>query len=173
MLTKLEIRILMREREALLNPSQAAAETSRIWEQIEGLDAFRQARTVLSYMGIPGEVSTLDFMEKWRHTKRFAIPLVVGDELEFFEYDPEHLKEGYRGILEPSPDAHPVCAEEIEFALIPGVAFAFKDGRLWRMGRGKGFYDRALPRLNCPRWGVFYSFRLLDEIPLDPWDQPL
>jgi len=170
---KSEIRALMRQREALLNPADAAAETARIWKEVEDLDSFRYARTVLSYMDIPGEVPTVEFMEKWRTSKRFAIPRVAGDELEFYEYDPARLKKGYRDILEPAPDAIHVSAEDIDFALIPGVAFAFRDGRLWRLGRGKGFYDRTLPRLNCPKRGIFYSFRLLEEIPLDPWDQPL
>jgi len=156
-----------------MTPEDAVRESRMIWNRVESLDSFRQARTVLSYMDIPGEVPTVDFMEKWRGVKRFAIPLVVGDNLEYYEYDPEHLISGYRCIPEPSPDACRVGPDEMDFALIPGVAFAFRDGRLWRMGRGRGFYDRALQYLDCPRWGIFYSFRLLDEIPLDPWDMPL
>ncbi len=159
--------------ESLMTPEAAAQEAFSIWERVENLESFRKAGTVLSYMDIPGEVPTVVFMDKWRGSKRFAIPLVVGNELEFYEYDPKRLRAGYRGIPEPSPDARPVSAGEVDFALIPGVAFAFRNGRLWRMGRGKGFYDRTLPRLNCPKWGIFYSFRLLDEIPLDSWDQPL
>jgi len=172
-MTKKEIRAEMKRRESLMTPEEAACENRLIWDRVEGLDAFQQAYTVLSYMDIPGEVPTVDFMNKWRSVKRFAIPLVSGDELEFREYDPGRLHSGYKGIPEPSADAVRIDPEEIDFALVPGVAFSFRDGRLWRLGRGKGFYDRALPHLDCPAWGVFYSFRLLEEIPVDPWDQPL
>ena len=163
----------MRRMESLMTPEAAAQEAFLIWERVENLESFRKAGTVLSYMDIPGEVPTVAFMDKWRGSKRFAIPLVVEDSLEFYEYDPKRLRPGYKGIPEPSSDAVPVSAGEVDFALIPGVAFAFRDGRLWRLGRGKGFYDRTLPRLNCPKWGIFYSFRLLNEIPLDSWDIPL
>lgn len=103
--------------------------------------------------------------------KRFVLPLVVGDRLVLKEYTgPESLVPGYRGIFEPSADAITVSPEEIDFAVIPGVAF---DRKCRRMGRGKGFYDRLLPQVGCMKVGVGYDCQLLDGIPTDPWDVPL
>lgn len=170
-MTKKEIRVEMKRRESTFR--DADIETPVIWNRIEELPEFRDARTVLAYMAIPGEVPTRGFIDKWRGEKRIAIPLVVGDTLELYEYDPSHLVEGYKGILEPSADAKPVDPSEIDLVLVPGVAFCRKDGRLWRLGRGKGFYDRLLGRLTCPSAGIFFSFRLLPDLPLDPWDLPL
>lgn len=170
-MTKKEIRAEMKLREAAF--CNADVETPAIWRRIEELPEFRDARTVLAYMAIPGEVPAQEFIDKWRGDKRIAIPLVVGDSLELYEYDPAHLKVGYKGILEPSADAVPVDPSEVDLALVPGVAFCRRDGRLWRLGRGKGFYDRLLCRLACPSAGIFFSFRLLPSLPLDPWDLPL
>lgn len=170
-MTKKEIRSEMKIREAAFR--DAELETPAVWARIERLPEFRGARTILAYMDIPGEVPTREFIDKWRGGKRIAIPLVAGDSLELYEYDPARLKEGYRGILEPSADAVPVDPSEIDLALVPGEAFCRKDGRLWRLGRGKGFYDRLLARLDCPSAGIFFSFRLLPDLPLDPWDLPL
>lgn len=46
-------------------------------------------------------------------------------------------------------------------------------GKVRRLGRGKGFYDRLLPQLRCPAIGICYPFRVLDAVPADPWDRPL
>ena len=170
-MTKNDIRALMRSREKEFSGGQS--ESAEIWAKVESLPVFGEARTVLVYMAIPGEVPTSGFIEKWRGSKRIAIPLVEGDNLILCEYDPAHLKAGYKGIPEPDETAERISPEEIDLALVPGVAFAIKDGKMWRMGRGKGFYDRLLPRLRCPKAGIFFSYRLVDSLPLDPWDQPL
>ena len=163
------LRALMREREKEFSAEQAAAEASEILRRVESLPAFARARTILLYMSMPGEVPTKSFIDKWASSKRIVLPLVKGDELELREYDPAKLREGYRGILEPSDDCAPIDPSEIDFALVPGVAF---DGNN-RLGRGKGFYDRLLPRLRCPAYGAAFSFRIVDKVPADPWDAPL
>lgn len=169
--TKQEIRLEMKRREAEFRDWDS--ETDLIWRSVEGLPEFQEASCVMSYMDIPGEVPTRGFMDKWRGVKRFAIPLVVGDNLQLYEYDPEKLVRGYKGIMEPSLNAVRIMPEEVRLALVPGVAFASDGKKVWRLGRGKGFYDRFLPSLNCPRYGIFFSFRLMDSIPLEEWDLPL
>lgn len=174
-MTKNEIRQEMKRREAkFLASGTARTESARILGRIEALPEFASARTVLVYSAIPGEVLTDGFLRCWHGRKRLVLPRVCGDDLELCEYDPAHLAPGYRGILEPSADAVAVGADEIDFALVPGVAFARRpDGRLSRLGRGKGYYDRLLPHLKCKKAGVFFDFRLVDEIPTDDWDVPI
>lgn len=145
-----------------------------IWQQVEASSEFRSASTVLVYMSIRGEVLTRDFIDRWHTRKRIAIPLVKGDTLTLKLYDPSRLVEGYRGIIEPSDDAEEIATSEIDLAIVPGAAFKKQaDGQVLRLGRGGGFYDRLLPLLNCPAFGVCYSCRLMDDIPTDPWDRPL
>lgn len=61
--------------------------------------------------------------------------------------------------------------EPLEAILVPGVGFTLKGDRL---GRGAGHYDRLLARAApCQRIGVCWQEQLLEEIPLDPWDQPV
>ena len=105
------------------------------------------------------------------------IPLVTPSGLELREYRPDCLVSGYAGIPEPSAGA-PLCRpDEVDFAFVPGVAFSRgqegEPGRIWRLGRGKACYDRLLPSLHCPVAGVAFPFRLVDRLPLDPWDRPL
>lgn len=184
-MTKSELRSEMKRKEKDFLASGASVDETRdIWAAIEGSADFQRAGTVLIYMDIPGEVPTGDFITRWSGVKRFVIPLVCGDELLLKYYDPERLVSGYRGILEPSADAEDVPVEAVELALVPGVAFVRPDGtafpqcvaapgEVFRMGRGKGFYDRLVPKLKCRCMAVGYSFRWVDALPLDPWDAPL
>ena len=202
MADKHAIRAMMRQRAAaFLASGQAAPESARILAELEAMPAFHDAACVLVYMALPDEVQTAPLLERWAGRKRLVIPRVAGEDLELCEYDPARLQTGYRGILEPAPDALPVCPDEIDLAVVPGTAFSqgqnvWRLGRgseeqsdagglggtppnqtntktVWRLGRGKGFYDRLLPRLRCPAVGICYPFRVLPEIPTDPWDQPL
>ena len=169
------LRAHMREIEkAFLASGKASRETSAVLSALERDSRFVSAGCVLMYMSIPGEVETADFIARWHGSKRIVIPRVVGEELELFEYDPDRLVPGYLGILEPSDDAVRVDPSEIDLAVIPGVAFSrLPDGRVLRMGHGKGFYDRLLPQLSCPKLGICFGFRVLSEIPSDAWDVPL
>lgn len=172
--SKQAVRALMRaQAAAFLAGGSAAAESARILAAAEALPAFRTADCVLLYMALPDEVQTAPLLARWAGRKRIAIPRVCGQELELCAYDPDRIQPGYRGIPEPDPQARRIDPDEIGLALVPGVAFAFGAGQVRRLGRGKGFYDRLLPRLRCPAVGICYPFRVLDTIPTDPWDHPL
>lgn len=176
-MTKQESRAAARaafETWAAADPEGPVKASRRIMERIEESVEFRDAGTVLVYMSIRGEVLTQASVDKWRASKRIAIPLVKGKDLSLRLYDPPLLVEGYRGIIEPSDAAVEIDPAEIDLAIVPGAAFELKDGgKVLRLGRGGGFYDRLLPRLDCPKFGVCFSCRLIDGIPVDPWDIPL
>lgn len=150
-----------------------AAASDAIWRQVEALPEFAAATRVLIYMSIPGEVQTREFIARWRERKEFVLPLVCEEHLELHAYAPQWLVPGYRGIEEPSANAPLVAPEDVELALVPGIAFARTPSGVLRMGRGGGFYDRLLPQLSCPTVGICYSYRLVDSLPIEPWDIPL
>jgi len=146
---------------------------SLFWRGIEKSDAFASASTILCYMSISGEVPAMEAIQRWSAYKTIALPLVRGEMLELRKYHPEKLVRGYKNILEPSMDAELLAPSDIELAFVPGVAFCRKDGRVLRLGRGGGFYDRLLPLMTCRKVGVCFDYRELDDIPIDPWDAVL
>lgn len=167
---KKEVRKYIKERWTAFSADAARMqkEEADIWEAVELSGEFAAARTVLVYMDIEGEVPTREFIARWSGIKRIVLPLVTeGDDLVMKEYDPEKLHPGFKGIMEPSDNAPDVSPDEINLALIPGIAFT-RDGA--RLGRGGGYYDRLIPRLNCPCWGLSYSCRIVESLPVDPWD---
>ena len=164
------IRREVAQAKAALSAEQRRAEAEAVWTRVEASEDFRAARTVLAYCSLPDELETESFLERWSGSKRLAVPVVEGSRLILKEYSPDKLHKGYKGISEPDAGCPQIGPEEIDFAIIPGVAFT-REG--WRLGRGKGFYDRLLPELNCPKVGVAYSCQILDSLPIEPHDARL
>lgn len=82
------------------------------------------------------------------------------------------LEAGSLGIPEPRKECPSVEPGDIDWALVPGIAF---DPRCYRLGRGAGYYDRLLPllRADTPRWALGFDVQLLDELPVEPHDVPV
>ena len=55
-----------------------------------------------------------------------------------------------------------------ELIVMPALA-AGRDGN--RLGRGKGFYDRAVSSLEAPRVAVVHDSEVFDQVPAEPFDQ--
>ena len=43
----------------------------------------------------------------------------------------------------------------------------------YRLGRGKGYYDRYLSRTGAYRIGVSYGIERVDRLPREEWDLPM
>jgi 5,10-methenyltetrahydrofolate synthetase len=141
----------------------------KIISQLEKLPQFQEAQRIFIYWSLPDEVPTHEFIEKWRREKQFILPRVVGDHLELREYTGvEALKRGDSyNIKEPTG---PVVTdfENIDLAVIPGLAFSEKGDRL---GRGGGYYDRTLPFLTeAFKTGIAFPFQVIPDIPTDQND---
>jgi len=141
-----------------------------LWYRLSALHEFKDAGTVLLFWSIPGEPFSHDFISKVSSIKRVVLPRVVGETLELREYAGDTMIAGYRGIMEPGSRAAIVQPSEIDFAVVPGLAFDAK-GR--RLGRGKGYYDRLLPLLGCMKVGVCLESHFVGEVPVEKHDIPL
>ena len=140
-----------------------------LWEQVQQHPAFIQAHTVLLYSALPDEVPTETFIARWADKKQILLPVVCGDTLILRRYDPNALQNGYQGVLEPNALCEEWTPQDVDFAVVPGLAFT-PDGQ--RMGRGKGYYDRLIPQLtHAVKVSVAFPFQLCEQIPQDPWDE--
>lgn len=140
-----------------------------ICNKVLNLPQIKEAKTVFLYHALPDEVQTISVLNKIIGEKRVVLPVVVGDDLVIKEYIPSNLKVGYMNILEPAQE-ETVNPQEIDLAIVPGIAF---DSKCNRLGRGKGYYDRLLPKTNCTKIGICYNFQLVDNIPADSNDIPM
>ncbi|MBX7230846.1 MAG: 5-formyltetrahydrofolate cyclo-ligase [Bdellovibrionales bacterium] len=97
-------------------------------------------------------------------------PVIRGQSLEFFEPESETAwQKSNWGFLEPNVNlAKAVDLQQCQVILVPGVAF---DRRGIRLGRGQGFYDRALAQFKGKKIGLAYAVQVLEEfLPCEPHD---
>jgi 5-formyltetrahydrofolate cyclo-ligase len=161
-----------------LSEVERLARSRRVWERVAGLSCYQHARMVLGYMAFDHEVLTDGLMQQAMASgKQLVLPMVLGDRQNMTLYAIEDLGRdvapGYRGILEPRPRRTRAVAPEIlDLALIPGVAFDLRGGRL---GFGAGFYDRLLSRLprGIPTVGLAFDFQVIPRLPCQPHDMLL
>lgn len=154
-----------------LSPEQAAAWSREIHRRIWSLKVYRNAKTVHTYVALPGEVETRPLIRSALRTgKRILVPRVAATQLEHVEIvGLDDLRPGTMGIPEPGPDRKPVSnLGMIDLVVVPGLIFD-RQGR--RLGFGKGFYDRFLSQLDVPTVGLAFEEQLSDVVPAGPDDR--
>ena len=138
---------ILAQREQLPADTRAAY-SAAITERLLQLPEYRQAGTVLGYMNFGAEFAS----ERWvarvlADGKRLALPKVNRHtnhlDLYWVEDLENQLAAGLWGIREPVVERceRLTASNEVEFTLLPGVAFT-RDGA--RLGYGGGYYDKLL-----------------------------
>ena len=124
------------------------------------------AGTVLLYAPLSDELNVLLLMSSG---KRFCFPRYQVDRGYCAAYvnSPEALVPGNFGIAEPPVDAVEIPACEVDFVVVPGVAFGMDCHRL---GRGRGFYDRWLTELAGQKVGAGFAHQLIESVPHEEHD---
>ncbi len=132
----------------------------QIAKRLLQLKPLREARVIMGYMSIDNEVDIGLVLEHFTRPDRILLlPRVEGRHIQAVQYTgPGALKKSAFGILEPSgPVWDP---QQIDVVLVPGLAFDYQG---YRIGYGKGYYDRFLPQLrkNAFLCGVCYEFQVI------------
>ena len=166
-MTKAELRKHIKQLKAL-HQDTIASDSERIMQLLADDAHFLAAKTVLLHHSLSDEVNTHQFIEEWCLKKQLLLPVVVGEELELRLFqNMNELKIGSFGIAEPTG---PLFTDytKIDFVAVPGMAF---DRNGHRLGRGKGYYDRLLPKLtNAYKAGICFPYQVVDEVPVEPTD---
>jgi 5-formyltetrahydrofolate cyclo-ligase len=93
-------------------------------------------------------------------------------ELDWARYDGPLVAAGF-GLLEPTgPRLGPEAVATADVVLVPALAV---DRHGMRLGRGRGYYDRALGRVpvGTPVCALLHDGELLDAVPSEPHDRPV
>lgn len=164
---KSDIRRIIRERLHMLAPEEKKERSEFLFAEVCTCIEGKGANVIALYSSLPDEPRTSILLEKLSTRHTLLLPRVCGGNMEFYRYDGE-LQRGAFGILEPTGE-EPFPVEEIDVMVVPGVAFT-ADG--YRLGRGKGYYDKYLSRdgFRAFRIGVCFSCQLTDTLPVEPHD---
>jgi 5,10-methenyltetrahydrofolate synthetase len=164
-----------------LPPDVRAEYNAAITERLLQLPQYRRAETVLGYMNFGSEfASELWVTQVLSEGKRLVLPRVNRHTnlLELYWVDDleTQLAAGLWGIREPvvARCERLNAINEVEFALLPGIAFS-RNGE--RLGYGGGFYDKLLAyrdapcASHCPALATAaYGLQVVAQIPQETTD---
>ena len=163
-----------------LSFSERKAKSREIWSRLKQLECYKKADVVLVYMDYRSGVMTTGLVEELlseESGKKVYAPKVEGLDIFFYEIkELNDLKPGYQGIREPEINPLTMFSEK-EYSehnclvLVPGAVF---DRELFRMGYGKGFYDRFIHKYdNIIKAGLSFSCQIAKQIPIEAHDKKM
>lgn len=123
-----------------------------------------------AYRSMFGEASPNPSIQSNQHLC-WVYPRVRSDVLDFY-LEPKAWLKGPFGIEEPDPVlSELVNLQTLEGYLIPGLGF---DRTGTRLGRGRGYFDKALKNFRGLKIGVAFEVQVFDEpLPKESFDIPM
>jgi 5-formyltetrahydrofolate cyclo-ligase len=148
----------------------AATVRSHLLPRLAGL------RRVAAYVPVGAEPGSLDLLDDLRARGTAVLLPVVRDaaELVWAVYTGRQaLVAGARGTRQPAgPPLGEQALATVDVVLVPALA---ADHQGTRLGRGAGYYDRALAGLpaTTPVVALLHDGELVPRLPRDDWDRPV
>src|SRR3954468_15115656 len=157
------------ERPVAERTAAAAAITTALLRGLAG------ARTFAGYVPDPDEPGHGRLPAAFTQLgARVLLPVVPTESRQLaWAVDTGRLAPSRYGVLEPmGPRLGPTAIGAADVVVVPALAVA-RDGI--RLGRGGGYYDRALQhvRSNAVLVALVFDDELLDDLPIEAHDQPV
>jgi 5-formyltetrahydrofolate cyclo-ligase len=147
---------------------------SKILSRFMSLAVYRYADTVLVYYPVKGEIDVRPLISAALSVgKKVALPRCEskGSVMNFHYINSlDELENGRFGLFEPPVQNEKFCIGEQNgrcAVIIPALAY---DRMGYRLGYGKGFYDRYFSSSGISTVGLIYSDLLADKLPHGRYD---
>jgi len=173
---KIEIRNDIKTMIGKISDKDLSKRSKLIENNLFELANFLESSIALLYMGKEGEVASTNILERCFELNKIVVLPAFNDE----KYDMKLMKIdniktdlmlGKRGVLEPDINRCKIVPiESIDIAIIPGLAFDEKGGRI---GTGEGYYDRFIPKLSNTTRKVALALdkQIIQQVPMDSHDK--
>lgn len=148
--------------------------SERVCEDISSMTPYLRASSILAFASFGSELNTQSLLRRViSDGKNLILPRVnkATQQLQLHRIKALNaLIPGIWGILEPHADAIVFDLADIELIIVPGVAF---DRAGFRIGYGKGFYDKLLSAANpaTTRLSAAFDCQIVDAVPNDAHDE--
>lgn len=147
--------------------------SAAICRRILAMPFYAAARAIHSYLPMRSEADVRPLIaDALARGKGVVVPVVAPGAAELSHAWLESL-----GALEPGTfgtfnprDARPAAPGDWDLTIVPLLAF---DRRGYRLGYGKGYYDRLLAARSTPAVGAAFAAQELDALPVEPHDVAL
>ena len=176
--TRSDLRSSLRQDRRNLTPEQQEAAAQALFDLIRDQDFFRDAQHIAFYKAVDGEIDPRLLLElALQEGKTCYLPVITKenpDLVSFAPYDDSILlSENQWGIAEPPPPEAIIAPTLFDLVLVPLVGF---DENCFRLGMGKGFYDRTFSfkifnRSSRPSlFGLAHECQFVEPFPILSWD---
>lgn len=165
---KIALRRSMRRRLRSFTPEQCLAAGRPLAMALDEMGEFAGSACVCVYLSMAGEVATSPAIELCRRRGKRVVAPAWNEAAAAYRLAElaslTRVRRGPLGVPEPE-DAAWVPPRQVDFVLVPGLAFDLLGGRL---GRGGGHFDRLLAVLpeHCLRVGVAFEAQLVVAVPM-------
>lgn len=160
-LLKKELREKVKSERLALTKEYKTAADRKIRNKFFNLWILKEFDTVLCYVSTDIEVDTRDIIKRlWDSGKRVAVPRcenLEGDMSFFYINSFDDLETGSFCIPEPKKDCELFTDCKPTLCIVPAFLF---DENGYRLGYGKGYYDRFLSKYKGTAIGICYDINI-------------
>lgn len=153
-------------------------------DKIKTLQVWHDVQNICIFLSMPDEIDTTALaLDALTNSKKVFVPRIRGDDIEFVQITmgwQDWSRDGWN-IPEPPDHLSSIPPEMFiktpTLIVVPGLAFDLSG---YRLGRGKGFYDRYLATLDnaakklCMSMpcllGVGIYLQIVESVPAEPHD---
>ena len=169
---KSQLRRLLINRRSSISPEEKAALDAALCQELMLIS--HKSDVWLLFYPIKNEPDLLAFAEHLLSVgKQVAFPISLTDncQLDFRLVDSlSQMTAGAYGIPEPPEYCRKVEDFDGAMCIVPALSY---DTRGFRIGYGKGYYDRFLSKHKPMTVGICYGSLICDRLPTDPTDIPV
>lgn len=138
-----------------------------IYQKVINNKDILSSKTLLIYISINSEVDTIKIINYFLNTKNIAVPKIIDNDM-FFCYvtNLNELTSGKYNIPEPTNE-NIVTDFDNAICIVPGICY---DKENYRIGYGKGYYDKFLSKNKIKTIGLCYKECMIEKIDNDKYD---
>ncbi len=171
---KKELRRIFLDKRRALTRAEIENASADISKALLSLPEFERADTVLFFYPTRNEPELFIAMdEALKRGKSVAFPISRANTLTLdfrLVADLNELSQGTYGIYEPRESASTPILTESSLCVVPALSY---DKQGFRLGYGKGYYDRFLPTFGGTSVGVAFDEFISPRLPALPTDIPV
>lgn len=138
-----------------------------IYQKVINNKDILSSKTLLIYISINSEVDTTKIINYFLNTKNIAVPKIIDNNMYFcYVTNLNDLTPGKYNIPEPTNE-NIVTDFDNAICIVPGICY---DKENYRVGYGKGYYDRFLSKNKIKTIGLCYKECMIEKIDNDKYD---
>ncbi len=170
---KQELRERYKQQRRALSEEEKAQRDRAVAQAVTRLWQYKKNDTILCYVSTDIEVGTRLIIERALNDgKKVAVPRCVpGTRMMEFYYinSQDELSPGTFGVYEPDPNPEKLLTDMSEgLCLVPALSYDLEG---YRLGYGKGYYDRYLAGFHGALVGLCYSDCVARHLPHGRYDR--